>query len=313
MPFDVIPPATLHPPQVNRHALKRLMDYRTYIYASSHDIVDENPRRYSTRWNHPAHHAMYNENVRVTRNMITFPEIHDANELRAVIRSIYWLNNTRTNANTAASAAADEDRRIDDDGEDVIRERISLAFDALRSCNQLSSNELDGRRSKREHSIDIRRGITGEGGDGNVTDGGGMPNVVGYHVGQVVRHVDGWRGVIVGWTTGEDGYDGRRGSLTTKRYSLEEAAGGVTPSTTADDGRMESKVRYTVLVDSNDANLSHSSKTVVLESEGDLRPVDDPWWVDTMRISVFFPLFLNSIHRPFFFVLTSFLVISPVP
>jgi hypothetical protein len=205
VPFNPLPPVTLLPPQVNRLALKRLLDFRSFIKNSMN--VDESTRLSGTR-SHPAHYAMYNEQNLVKKDMITFPKISDANELRSMIRSIFWLNNRSTIANLSSAT--------EDHGEDATKEQISLAFDAIKSCNQLSSSELDSRKSKREFSIQARGG---EIGDGNENEK--VPNVR-YHVGQVVTHSKKWRGVIVGWAIKEDKNDGRHTSLTTKQYSLKE-------------------------------------------------------------------------------------------
>ena len=259
VPFNPLPPVTLMPPQVNPSALKRLLEFRSFLRNSM--IVDESTRLSGT-WSHPAHFAMYNANILVKKDMITFPEISDANELRSIIRSIYWLNNRDTIANLSSAT--------EDHGEDATKEQISLAFDAIKSCNQLSSSELDSRKSKREFSIQVRGGKNS---DDNEHDK--VPNVR-YHVGQVVMHANKWRGVIVGWTIREEKSDGRHTSLTTKKYSLKEDGTSSTENTGVETKK--SKVQYTVLVDYNDASLLQtSSKTVLFESEEDLTPIDDPW------------------------------------
>jgi hypothetical protein len=222
--------------------------------------VDETTRLSGT-WSHPAHYAMYNKNIIAKKDMITFLEISDANELRSIIRSIYWLNNRNTIASLSSAT--------EDHGEDATKEQISLAFDAIKSCNQLSSSELDSRKNKRELSIQVRGGKIS---DGNEND---EPNVR-YHVGQVVTHANKWRGVIVGWAIKEDKNDGRHTSLTTKQYSLKEDGNSSKGNTGVETKK--SKLQYTVLVDSNDASLLQtSSKTVLFESEDDLTPIEDPW------------------------------------
>ena len=258
MPFNPLPPVTLLPPQVNPLALKRLLDFRSFIKNSMN--VDETTRLSGT-WSHPAHYAMYNENVIAKKDMITFLEISDANELRSIIRSIYWLNNRNTIASLSSAT--------EDHSEDATKEQISLAFDAIKSCNQLSSSELDSRKSKREFSIQVRGGKII---DGNEND---EPNVR-YHVGQVVTHANKWRGVIVGWAIKEDKNDGRHTSLTTKQYSLKEDGNSSKGNTGVETKK--SNLQYTVLVDSNDASLLQtSSKIVLFESEEDLTPIEDPW------------------------------------
>ena len=66
---------------------------------------------------------MYKEDVDVNENRITFPEIRDANELRAIIQSVYWLNNRGTIANIEGVNASEEQSH--GDGK---KEQISLAL-----------------------------------------------------------------------------------------------------------------------------------------------------------------------------------------
>jgi len=218
---------------------------------------------------HPAYYAMYNDAIHVNENMITFPEIANVSELRAVVRSVYWLNNRNTIAikgDVLAGTDVDQDHNV----EDGTKEQISLAFEAMKSCNLLSSNELDGRQSKRELSIRVRSGAS--------TPEKEFPDVT-YHVGQVIQHrMRKWRGVIVGWTIQDNkADDGRLTSLTTKHYSLKaDVASSDSANNTGDNSVSTSQVQYTVLVDSNDASLLRCSNSVSLESQYDLAPVDDP-------------------------------------
>ena len=170
------------------------------------------------------------------------------------------------------------------------KEQISLAFDAMKSCNELSSGELDSRRSKREFRIQVRQGQSAGSASDEFPDGN-----VKYHVGQVVKHKSKlWRGVIVGWDIEKDKSDGRLSSLTTKQYSIppsesDERKNDSSPTTGSsnDNVRQDASLwKYTVLVDLNDAqsNNRHESdegtilgKSITLESQGDLSPVDDPW------------------------------------
>eukprot|EP00579_Thalassiosira_antarctica_P017444 CAMPEP_0201945142 /NCGR_PEP_ID=MMETSP0903-20130614/53745_1 /ASSEMBLY_ACC=CAM_ASM_000552 /TAXON_ID=420261 /ORGANISM="Thalassiosira antarctica, Strain CCMP982" /LENGTH=801 /DNA_ID=CAMNT_0048488201 /DNA_START=85 /DNA_END=2487 /DNA_ORIENTATION=+ len=282
IPFNnPLPPVTLSPPQVNPMALKRLKEMRSFLVSNkiSDSLSGEDSDGISRFGNgvhpHPAHYAMYKEDVDVKENRITFPEIRDANELRAIIQSVYWLNNRGTIANIEGVNASEEQS---DGGK---KDQISIAFDAMKSCNELSSGELDSRRSKREFRIQVRQGD--EFPDGNVK----------YHVGQVVKHKSKlWRGVIVGWDIEKDKSDGRLSSLTTKQYSIpplesDEKDNDSSPTTGSNDnvGQDASLLKYTVLVDLNDAqsNNRHESdegtilgKSITLESQGDLSPVDDP-------------------------------------
>jgi len=281
VPFNPIPPMTLTPPQVNTSALKRLKDFRTFIEINNitaPDENDENKRRTTLlgKYNHPAHFVMYDDRIIVTNDRITFPEITDAFELRAVIRSVYWLNNRRTIATIGSSCSATavvvstEAASNLDDSEDAIKEQISLAFDAIKNCNQLSSSELDSRMIKRNESIRVRSHKISTEQDEYIPQ---------YHVGQVVKHTGTkWRGVIVGWTVKKDtNDDGRLSSLTTKDYSLIKEETSSIRYTPRVDETEKSKVQYTILVDSHDVSLFQSSKLITLESEDDLLPIDDPW------------------------------------
>jgi hypothetical protein len=277
---------SLTPPQVNASALKRLKDFRTFIeinnITASDDSTTEDGKNYENirrttllgKYNHPAHFAMYDDRIIVTNDRITFPEITDAFELRAVIRSIYWLNNRRTIAtigsSCSATAVVSEAASNLDDSEDAIKEQISLAFDAIKNCNQLSSSELDSRMIKRNESIRVRSHKISTEQDEYIPQ---------YHVGQVVKHTGTkWRGVIVGWTVKKDtNDDGRLSSLTTKDYSLIEEETSSIRYTPRVDETEKSKVQYTILVDSHDVSLFQSSKLITLESEDDLLPIDDPW------------------------------------
>ena len=205
--------------------------------------------------NHPAHYALYTEDVVVKDKMITFPEIRDVHQLRSVIRAVYWLNNEHTILKIEKDDGSDHNGR-EDEG---IKSQISLAFEAIKSCNQLSSNELDSRRKKRERSIEIRKRMEG------------APL---FHVGQVIKHKKSkWRGVIVGWAIDEVKNSGqlsedRLTSLTTKKYEISEVTNDVPTNS--------KKVKYTILVDMNDSSLLYTSKSISLESQDDLEPVDHP-------------------------------------
>lgn len=261
VPFNALPPLTLAPPQVNPVALKRLKEMRSFLDRNSDDL-EGNHIRFRQN-NHPAHYALYKEDIVVKDSLITFPEIRDANELRSVIRSVYWLNNEQTIANIENAEEVDGSSSSADDQ----KGQIALAFEAIKSCNQLSSNELHSRRKKRERSIEIRNRKEG---------------VPLFHVGQVIKHKKAkWRGVIVGWDVDEGKTSGqltkdRLTSLTTKQYEISEAKGDAT----SNEESMPSSaatVKYTILVDMNDSSLLHTSKSISLESQEDLEPVDEPF------------------------------------
>jgi Lon protease-like protein len=143
----------------------------------SSDNDDELYEYRLSKWRHPAQYVMYDKRVTLGVSeeddgsiikTTTFPEITNAKELRATIRSIYWLN----------SCAELND-------EVTNKRRIGLAFDTIKTCNQLSSTELNVRHVKRYSSLEVRQGV----------------DIVTYYIGQIVTHtVDKWKGVIVGWT-----------------------------------------------------------------------------------------------------------------
>eukprot|EP00804_Cyclotella_cryptica_P027490 CCRYP_007465-RB/>CCRYP_007465-RB protein AED:0.01 eAED:0.01 QI:1883/1/1/1/1/1/3/591/596 len=261
VPFDGVPPLTLTPPQVNSLALRRLKSMRTFL--DSNGIGDSAS---NVKWRHPAHFALYNSNVAVEEDMIVFPAVHNTSELRDVIRSVYWLNNVNTMSNVDGVNIADE--RECDSSSNATKEQISLAFDAIKSCNQLSSSELDSRRNKRLASIEARR---------NQMNDKDAP-IVEYHVGQVVsQKKKGWRGVIVGWTIEQENANerSRLTSLTTKQYSLSDRNETNSENENIDTSSKQDKtqkfnIKYTILVDVNDAALLKSSKIVSLESQEDL-------------------------------------------
>jgi len=268
VPFNPLPPLTLAPPQVNPVALGRLKEMRSFLDRNSDDLEDDNHVVKFGQCNHPAHYALYKGDIVVKDNLITFPEIRGANELRSVIRSVYWLNNEHTIANIAnAEKGNDDDSGVDvndsscADNDDAQKGQISLAFEAIKSCNELSSNELDSRIKKRESSIEVRNRKEDE------------PL---FHVGQVIQHKKAkWRGVIVGWAIEEAKTTGNRlTSLTTKQYEISEADSEST--TNKDEATPQATVKYTILVDMNDSSLLHLSKSISLESQQDLIPVDQP-------------------------------------
>ena len=264
MPFDGVPPLTLTPPQVNPLALRRIKSMRSFL--ESNEIKESVS---SLKWRHPAHFALYNANISVDDNMIVFPSVHNASELRDVIRSVYWLNNVNATSNIDGVSSSDQETGS---SSNAAKEQISLAFDAIKSCNQLSSSELDSRRNKRLASIEARR---------NKKDEKDAP-IVEYHVGQVVsQKKKGWRGVIVGWNvdaenTNERSFHNRLTSLTTKQYSLSEQTVEHSDIISEENNTQKVNIKYTILVDVNDAALLKSSKIVSLESQEDLVLVE-PW------------------------------------
>ena len=230
------------------------------LNVDTNNIIDNNKKEWGEIGGHPAHYAMYKEGVVVSDDLITFPEINNASDIHGLIRSIYWLNNQHT-----IEGATDSNAVVNEETD--TKEQISLAFEAIKSCNQLSFSELDTRRGKREMSMKVRQ-KNGESDEKGVI----------FHVGQVVQHKnDKWRGVVVGWDIEKNKNDDGQllSSLTTKQYSLHSMSDGLSEATTT---KSKKKVQYTVLVDYYDNKLLlQSAKTVTLESQDDLVSVTDPW------------------------------------
>jgi heat shock protein HspQ len=140
-------------------------------------------------------------------NHITCP-IHNSEDARKFFRAVFRVNRGST-----------EDSQVQ-------KQRVTLAFDGIRSLNTLSQG-LHGLKQNRAKHI-LRDGVD-------------------FRVGQVVKHkIENWRGIIIAWCRVEPnriGVDNKPTSLTKKQYDMDS----------------EESVRYTVLLDSGDAHL-HSSK-----------------------------------------------------
>jgi hemimethylated DNA binding protein len=244
-------------------ALKRLKEMRVFLDKNIDGLEKDNlVDILGRRNNHPAHYALYKEGLVIKDNLITFPEIKDATELRSVIRSVYWLNNEQTIENIENTEETIDNSRGTTDDEQ--KGQISLAFEAIKSCNQLSSSELDSRQAKRENTIEIR----------SKTEGTPL-----FHVGQVVKHKKAnWRGVVVGWAIDTPKASGqlskdRLTSLTTKRYDISDADANENEETPPPN---KATVKYTILVDMHDSSLLNASKSISLESQEDLLHIDEP-------------------------------------
>jgi heat shock protein HspQ len=148
----------------------------------------------------------------IESNQITCP-IHTSADAKTFFRAVFRLNR-------APSDTADETQK----------QRITLAFEGIRSLNELSQGLATLKEKRAKHIV--REGVD-------------------FRVGQVVKHkVEDWRGIVIGWqrfeqeaasTTSEE--EQQPTSLTQKSYELDPA----------------DAVRYTIVLDSGDAHL-HSSK-----------------------------------------------------
>mmetsp|Transcript_1290 Transcript_1290/g.2580 ORF Transcript_1290/g.2580 Transcript_1290/m.2580 type:complete len:744 (-) Transcript_1290:39-2270(-) len=149
---------------------------------------------------------------------------------------------------------------------DKQKERISLAFDGLRSLNELSK-ALEDLGKEREKHLDREN--------------------VDYRVGQVVRHkLEEWRGVVVGWKRLDEdsGSDSTQlTSLTKKDYALDA----------------EDLVKCSVVLDVGDAHLHYSKRretgnmsiAEVLQSDLELVEEDELLRIRSSNVSEFFTRF----------------------
>lgn len=156
------------------------------------------------RWMFPA-------NSILEANQITCP-IRNSADARNFFRAIFRLNRA---PNTTANS------------EEVHKQRITLAFEGIRSLNELSRG-LQGLKQNRAKHV-LRDGVK-------------------FFVGQVVKHkTEDWRGVVIGWRRFEPNTKGQTDhptSLTKKSYELDP----------------EDTIKYTILLDSGDAHLHYSKR-----------------------------------------------------
>jgi len=179
------------------------------------------------------------KNSILDRNSITCP-IHNSEDAKQFFRAIFRLNQ--------AVSTKNEDVPIQ-------KQRITLAFEAIRSLNTLSQGLHTLKLNRAKHVL--RDGIT-------------------FRIGHVVKHkTENWRGIIIGWERMKPivaDPDDKPTSLTKKQYDVDEIE----------------TVQYTVLLDSGDAHLHYSkrrdtsnlSQAKVRQSEIDL--VVDNRYVDRM-------------------------------
>jgi heat shock protein HspQ len=215
-----VPPVTLKPPHVEQESLQKLASS-----SSSSDAAD---------WQYL--HDLLPTNSKVESHQMTVP-IANANDAAKFFHVVFSMNNQAEHVSP-----------------EVFKQRISTAFEALKSLNQLTS-ELSSIEQQREKHLD-RTGVL-------------------FHVGQVVQHkMERWRGVITGWQRTRDqttttSAEEKLSSLTKKNYGnddndksnvvLEETEGAIEK----DD------IQYSVILDSGDAHLLGGRRNVDSES-GDM-------------------------------------------
>jgi hypothetical protein len=214
-----VPPIYIQSPQVDQQGLSDLVEA-----AAAKDSIDDVKNKKIQRVTLPF-------NSIIQTKQLACP-VHTSADAKAFFRAIFRLN---------ASQA---------DG-DLQKQRISLAFEALKSLNELTQTLETLKQSQQSHMD--------------------RSNVY-FRVGQVVQHkLEEWRGVIVGWERVENGRVGDSfkrpaTSLTSKPYALD----------TTD------QIKYSILLDSGDAHLHYEKRREPGElslsetNQSDLHPVEDP-------------------------------------
>jgi hemimethylated DNA binding protein len=177
--------------------------------------------------------SIFPANSILERNQITCP-IHNSEDARRLFRAVFRLNRAPT------------------DDAQVQKQRVTLAFEGIRSLNTLSQGLQALKQNRAKHVL--RDGVS-------------------FRVGQVVKHkIENWRGVVIGWRRVEPntsaGND-KATSLTKKAYDLDP----------------NDHVKCTILVDSGDAHLHYSKRTETSNlsraevHQTEIELVDEKRWV----------------------------------
>ena len=221
VPFDPIPPLTFFPPLIGKESLEALSLIKKSFSDEEIDIEGLPQASDVDNSSHDFYHDLIKllpTNSIVDESKLVIP-IDGAKSVQDITRFLFALNHYNY------QTAEDEN---DDDSLSMIKDRVSLGFDVLKSLNELSLT-LDERRKLREKHCD-RNGVL-------------------FHVGQVVQHKTmRWRAIVAGWNKEGNDDDDQKSSLTTKVYE----------QTLTENQEAESDIEYTVLLDEGDAVLSRA-------------------------------------------------------
>jgi len=211
MPLSAyVPPVTITPPIVNAERLERMALVQMGI--GPHPDQSAGDRKELD-----AIYSMLPHN-HFSRTKITVP-LRNVAEIRSVFRAIYRMN----------QAPADEE---------TVKQRVSFAFETLKSVNELKGTLNEVQRLRDKHYN--REGVE-------------------FSVGQVVRHKkDRWRAIVLAWARVAPLSKGQLTSLTTKEY------GEVTDE--YDEAPQGDRIRYTLNLDSGDAHLLSGNRQISGES-----------------------------------------------
>jgi hemimethylated DNA binding protein len=137
------------------------------------------------------------------------------------------------------------------------KQRITAAFEALKSLNQLSGG-LDSLHAQRQDHMDR---ANGSGSD------------VTYTVGQVVQHRhERWRGVVAAWERKRFDPNAKT-SLTDKGYNLQDNFENA--AMTQKEEEPSFTIKYDIILDAGDAHSMASSSGWSKAAQSDLMPVTD--------------------------------------
>lgn len=246
IPLDPIPPVTLMPPLVDGEALQIFArgfapsDGSSLIAAATQPLVKKRGQIDDDSTFVLGLCRLIPDQSLVEEGKITMP-IRDATDIRGAIKVAYGLNNYVVRRGKSRDEA--------EVGPDLVQKRIALAFDAIKSLNQLTEAVNEKKRSKEDHFD-----TTG----------------VAFDVGQVVQHkLERWRGVVVGWkraTTDSILKTAKPTSLTRKDYSAHHKASSMDLNEKEQESGTAT-VQYTLVLDSGDSFLLGGQRQV-LEQTG---------------------------------------------
>lgn len=226
VPLQFPPIHITSPEQVDAYRLELLALQQDAASSSNDDDDDDAIAVNRARRCLPAH-------TEIHRTSLTVP-IHSVHDLRNFVRALYRLNQQ-------------EPFDLNHD-----KQRISVAFEALKSLNELTGRIQATKERRRRHEQRNNAEL----------------GVVLYRVGQVVQHQqDRWRGVIAGWERNDPGaissedvsLSSNKTSLTSKDYS------GLMSETNF--------VRYNIILDEGDAHMMVSSSGWQRAVQSDLIPL----------------------------------------
>mmetsp|Transcript_324 Transcript_324/g.521 ORF Transcript_324/g.521 Transcript_324/m.521 type:complete len:521 (+) Transcript_324:85-1647(+) len=251
VPFDPIPPVTLIPPLVNQTVLQQVANEWTFRrIESSTPNLNINPAETSRLHANGVILDYLPRESLVEQKKMVLP-IRNASSLRGIVRAVFRMN--RLGEFPEYDTECKEDvKGFGDNNDEAVKKRIQLAFEAMKSLNDLSAM-LEERELEREAHWD-NAGVQ-------------------FFVGQVVQHKkERWRGVITGWkrspNKGPKGGDPGKysGESQSVEYKIEYKDVPVDDIDQEDD-----IIQYAVIVDVGDSHLEqHRLQASIPQSDLDV-------------------------------------------